>query len=153
LSMFGQYGYYLILMISIINTVEYNEYKFGTRAEAIISSLRPFLTKMGSAICVALTSPTYLIFRVNEITNEISGFESQAAQKIITDVAKGEKIDNLLQTSVKNSQSVGLLLAMTVVPLLFMLISYFVYKSKYKLDEPEYDRICKELELRRSSAK
>ena len=153
LANFGQYGFYLVMMISIINTVEYNEYKFGTRAEAIISSLRPFLTKMGSAICVALTSATYLIFRVNEITNEISGFESQAAQKIITDVAKGEKIDNLLQTSVKNSQSVGLLLAMTVVPLLFMLISYFVYKSKYKLDEPEYDRICKELELRRASAK
>ena len=140
-------------MISIINTVEYNEYKFGNRAEAIISSLRPFLTKMGSAICVALTSATYLIFRVTEITNEISTFESQAAQKIITDVAKGEKIDALLQSGVKNSQSVGLLLAMTIVPLAFMLFSFFIYRSKYKLDEPEYDRICQELELRRASVK
>ena len=31
LSNFGQYCYYLIMMISILNTVEYNEYKFGTR--------------------------------------------------------------------------------------------------------------------------
>lgn len=43
---FGQYCYYLIMMISIINTVEYNEYKFGTRDEAIITSLRPFLIKI-----------------------------------------------------------------------------------------------------------
>ena len=59
----------------------------------------------------------------------------------------------LLQTNVQNSQSVGLLLAMTVVPLAFMLISYFIYKAKYKLDEPEYDRICQELVTRRASVK
>ena len=38
LSNFGQYCYYLIMMISIINTVEYNEYKTGSRDEAIIAS-------------------------------------------------------------------------------------------------------------------
>ncbi|MFR6589188.1 MAG: hypothetical protein ACLURV_02215 [Gallintestinimicrobium sp.] len=31
LSNFGQYCYYLIMMISILNTVEYNEYKFRKR--------------------------------------------------------------------------------------------------------------------------
>ena len=43
LANFGQYGYYLILMISVINTVEYNEYIHGTRDEGIITSMRPFL--------------------------------------------------------------------------------------------------------------
>ena len=150
---FGQFGFYLIMMISIINTVEYNEYKHGNRAEAIISSLRPFLTKMGSAICVALTSATYLIFRVTAITNEISGIERDAAKQIITDAQKGSQIDGLLSSSVQSSQSLGLLLAMTIVPLTFMLAAFFLYKAKYKLDEPEYDRICQELELRRSSVK
>ena len=45
LANFGQYGYYLILMISVINTVEYNEYIHGTRDEGIITSMRPFLTR------------------------------------------------------------------------------------------------------------
>ena len=153
LANFGQYGFYLVMMISIINTVEYNEYKYGKRDEAIISSLRPFLTKMGSAICVAVTSITYMIFNVTTITNQISDYESQAAQKIITDVAKGQQIDNLLQSSVQKSQSIGLLLAMTIVPLIFMLASYFLYKAKYKLDENEYDRICVELEARRPAVK
>lgn len=41
LSNFGQYCYYLIMMITILNTVEYNEYKFGTRDEAVIASPLP----------------------------------------------------------------------------------------------------------------
>ena len=39
----------------------------------------------------------------------------------------------------------GLLITMTVLPWALMLISYFLYKKKYKLDEEEYDRICREL--------
>ncbi len=144
---FGQYGFYLVMMISIINTVEYNEHKHGNRAEAIISSLRPFLTKLGSAICVALTSATYIIFKVTNITNGISSAENQAAMD--ASFNKDAVIGNLL-SNVQRSQSIGLLIAMTVVPLAFMLTAFFLYRAKYKLDEPEYERICKELEYRRS---
>ena len=144
---FGQYGFYLVMMISIINTVEYNEHKHGKLAEALISSLRPFLTKLGSALCVALTSATYLIFRVTEITNGISSAENAAAMDASYD--KTGVISALL-ANVKKSQSLGLLLAMTIVPLAFMLVAFFLYRAKYKLDEPEYERICQELEYRRS---
>ena len=71
----GQYGFYLIMMISLINTVEYNEYLRGERDEAIITSLRPFFTKLASAIVVAVTSATYLIFGVTGYTNRISALE------------------------------------------------------------------------------
>ena len=147
LANFGQYGFYLVMMISIINTVEYNEHKHGKRAEAIISSLRPFLTKLGSALCVALTSATYLIFKVTNITNAISSAENAAAMDSTYD--KAGVIEGLL-ANVHRSQSLGLLLAMTVVPLAFMLAAFFLYRAKYKLDEPEYERICQELEYRRS---
>ncbi|MBO6001652.1 MAG: MFS transporter [Spirochaetales bacterium] len=147
LANFGQYGFYLVMMISIINTVEYNEHKHGNRAEAIISSLRPFLTKLGSALCVALTSATYLIFKVTDITNGISSAENAAAMDASFD--KTGVIGNLL-SNVQRSQSIGLLLAMTIVPLAFMLAAFFLYRAKYKLDESEYERICKELEYRRS---
>ena len=70
-SNLGQYAYYLVMMISIINTVEYNEYKNGTRDEAIIASLRPFLTKLSSALVILLTSLSYLAFGVTDITNKI----------------------------------------------------------------------------------
>ena len=147
LSNFGQYCFYLIMMISIINTVEYNELREGTRDEAIITSLRPFLTKMGSAITVALTSACYLIFGVTNYTNQISSLENQAAAGAITESEKLSSISAVL-SGLHGSQALGLLLFMTVLPCALMLVSHVMYKKHYKLDEEEYDRICAEIEAR-----
>ena len=151
LANFGQYGFYLIMMISIMNTVEYNELKHGTRDEGIVSSLRPFLTKLASALTVAIANVTYLTFHILEYTNGIAGFEQQANQGAITSEQKADAITNLLQ-GVHHGQSVGLLLVMTVLPCALMFASYVLYKRRYKLDEAEYDRICAELEERKAKA-
>ncbi|MBD5460860.1 MAG: hypothetical protein HDR26_07990 [Lachnospiraceae bacterium] len=155
LSNFGQYCYYLIMMISIMNTVEYNEYKFGAREEGIITSLRPFITKMGSALIVAVTSATYLIFGVTDYTNRISDLEQQCSQGLISESEKLSAISAVifgaadgLQKGVSAGQSTGLLITMTLLPWALMLISYFLYQKKYKLDEEEYDRICAELKTK-----
>lgn len=147
LSNFGLYCYYLVMMISIINTVEYNEYKSGTRDEAIIASVRPFMTKMASAIIVMITTASYVIFEVTNYTNQISDLESAAAIGTITEVEKLRSIQTLIE-GVGNGQSIGLLLCMTIIPCALMLISNVLYQKKYKLDEAEYARICKELENR-----
>ena len=153
LSNFGQYCFYLIMMISIMNTVEYNEYKFGTRDEGIITSLRPFITKMSSALIVALTSATYLIFGVTAYTNTISDLEQQCAQGIISEEQKLAEISDVIfgttgggYSGVLAAQSTGLLITMTVLPCTLLLVSYFLYQKKYKLDEEAYDRICAELQ-------
>ena len=141
----GLYGFYLIMMISIINTVEYNQLKTGHRNEAIITSMRPLLTKMGSAIVVALTSLTYLIFRVTEKTNAIADFEQQAQLGTITDSVRMEGIQDVIST-VSQSQTTGLLLAMVLIPLVFGFLSYFLYQRFYKLDEKTYEDICAQLD-------
>ena len=141
----GLYGFYLIMMISIVNTVEYNQLLTGHRNEAIITSMRPLLTKMGSAIVVALTSLTYLIFRVTEKTNQISSFEQQAELKQITDAARMEGIRDVI-ASVSTSQTNGLLLAMVIIPLVFGFVSYLLYQKNYKLDEKTYEDVCRQLE-------
>ena len=150
LSNFGQYCYYLIMMISIINTVEYNEYISGTRDEAIIASLRPFITKLSSALVVAVTSATYVIFGVTGFTNQISTLEQACTQGLISEADKLTQIAAAL-SGVSRVQSVGLLMSMTVIPCALMLISYFLYKKKYILDEEEYERICTELERRKEA--
>lgn len=141
---FGQYGYYLIMMISILNTVEYNEYKFGKRDEAIIASLRPFLTKMSSALVVLVTSVTYLIYNVTDYTNQISSYENAAASGKITDEEKMDAIEKVIST-VMSAQKGGLLFVMVLLSAGLMAVSYFIYKKHYILDEDEYDRICREL--------
>ncbi len=205
----GQYGFYLILMISILNTVEYNEYKTGNRDDAIIASVRPFVTKLGGALIVVITTATYLIFNVTAITNQISDYEmkAQKAQQVVVegmaleqsadeklatvlkefeehelgffladvseedlksvlaenndeklkdvlekvDTAKLTNIDAVLN-KVDSGQTVGLLVTMVGLSFIFMILTYVLYQKHYKLDEPEYDRICKELEERKAAA-
>ena len=147
-SNFGLYSYYLIMMISIINTVEYNEYKTGERNEAIIASVRPLVTKMSSALVVMMTTITYMIFGVTNYTNQISDLESAAAAGTITDVEKLDAISNVIQ-GVDQGQTLGLLILMVVIPFALMVLANALYQKYYKLDEAEYERICKELEARR----
>ena len=151
LANFGQYGFYLIMMISILNTVEYNEIHFGTRDEAIIASLRPFLTKVASALTVLVTSITVMALKVNNITNQIQALENQANAGHITEAEKLNQIDQVI-AGVEKGQTTGLLLVMVILSLAMMLISYFIYKKKYKIDEDEYERLCTELARRKKEA-
>ncbi len=150
LGNFGIYCFYLIMMISIMNTVEYNEYKYGTRDEGIITSLRPFLTKLASALTVLITSAVYLICNVTSYTNQISDLENAAARGVITEAEKLTSI-NAVISGTGSSQTIGLLICMSLLPCLLMFLSYILYRKHYKLDEEEYDRICKELEQRNRS--
>ena len=145
---FGQDSFYLIMMISIINTVEYNEYLHGVRDEAIITSLRPFLTKLGSALVVAVTSLSYLVFRVTSCTNQISQLENAAALGTISEAQKLSAIEGVLAT-VQPWQTRGLFLSFTIVPFVLMLTSYLIYRNHYTLDEERYETICRELSQRR----
>jgi len=149
LSNFGLYCYYLVMMISIINTVEYNEYKTGNRDEAIIASVRPFVTKLAGALVAAITSICYIIFGVTNYTNQISTLEQACTQNLITEAEKLQQISQVL-SGVQSFQSIGLLMFITVIPAALMLISYFLYIKHYKLDEDEYKRICDEIESRKA---
>jgi melibiose permease/lactose/raffinose/galactose permease len=146
----GQYGLYLIMMISIINTVEYNELKHGTRDEAIITSMRPFLTKLASSFTVIITTVSYVICRVTTYTNTISDLEKDAEKGLITAEQKAESIDAVVK-SVANGQKNGLLLAMTLLPCILMLIACVLYRKFYKLDEERYDEIRAQIEARKNA--
>jgi melibiose permease/lactose/raffinose/galactose permease len=124
-----------------------SESKNGTRDEAIVASIRPFFTKFGSALCVLLTSVSYLLLGVTDYTNEISAFEQAANMGKITEAEKLASIDSVI-ASVTSLQSHGLLLVMCLVPLVMMIVAYLLYKKHYILDEDEYDRIVAELATR-----
>ena len=149
IAQLGMNCYYVIMMISIINTVEYNEYKNGTRDEAIIASIRPFFTKFGSALCVLLTTISYLIFGVTKYTNQISSLEQAANLGTITEADKLAQIETVIN-SVSSGQSHGILLVMVLIPLLMMFGAYMLYKKHYILDEDEYNRIVEEIAAKKA---
>ena len=137
-------------MISIMNTVEYNEYRHGVRDEAIISSMRPFITKMASAAAVAIANMTYLVLHIISYTNGIANLEQSANLGEISAEQKAQEITSLLQ-GVRPIQTTGLLLVMTILPFALMFFAYWLYQKKYTLVEEEYDRICNELAARKKA--
>lgn len=98
----------------------------------------------------ALTTVGYLIFGVTGYTNQISALEQQSAQGLLAEAEKLAQIDQVL-SGVSSWQTRGLLLCMTVLPFALMLTAYLLYQKKYKLDEDEYRRICRELEEKKKA--
>ena len=81
-------------------------------------------------------------------TNKIAGFEQQANQNLITTEVKNAEIDKVIEM-VGRGQTNGMLLFMTILPLILLLASYFLYIRYYKLDEDRYAEIVQELEKRK----
>lgn len=143
----GSYCIYMVMMICMANTVEYNEYKFGVREEGIIASVRPFLSKLGNAIALMLISLFYIIAGVTVYTNKISELENSASQGVITAEEK-QSLINMALSKVTSSETVVLLLAMTLIPLCCITVASTIYKKKYKIDEKKYMEMLEEIERR-----
>ena len=147
----GQSIYYLIIMICIANTVEYNEWKTGARAEGIIFSVRPFITKVGWAFINLITLIIYLATGVREFTNQIADFENAAARGMDA-VTKAKGIEAVL-AQVPAGKNAALLACMTIIPAVLGLISYYLYKRKFNITEERYEQILAELKERRELTK
>ena len=140
----GQNTGFLILMICIANTVEYNEWKTGDRAEGIIFSMRPLITKLGYAAIQFIVMCTFLLTGVRDFTNGISDLENAAEQGLITEIQKSDMIKSLLET-VPGGKSAALLACMTVIPAILAYGTYYFYKKRYTIDEESYDRMLEEI--------
>lgn len=149
--MLGQTTIYMVLTISISNTVEYNEWKTGERQEGIIFSLRPFMAKMGSALQMGVTTIILTVLRIADTTNAISEQENLANLGQIT---AEEKLANIaaIIAEVPESKTIALLCCMTILPAILVCLSGVLYLWLYKIDEPMYESMCKEIADRKAQA-
>lgn len=140
--------FYLIVMICIANTVEYNEWKTGNRAEGIIFSIRPLVTKLSFAIVQFMVMIIFIVVGVREFTNQISDIENDAAKQLIDATKKSELIKNVLE-SVPNGKNVALLACLALIPVVLAIVAYYFYKKKYFITEEKYEEIVAELHARK----
>lgn len=144
----GHYLFYLVSMICIANTVEYNEWKTGVRAEGIIFSVRPFLTKLGAVTVQFITWLVYLLVGVLGVTNQIAGLEREAAVGLDAQL-KAERVKAVL-AGVPQSKGTALIACMALIPIALYVLSYGIYKRKFVLDEARYETILSDLEERKA---
>lgn len=112
----------LLMLMFISDTIEYGQWKLGKRNDSITFSIQPLINKIGGALATGVVSVTLVM----------SGIKHG-------DVA-AESIDATGKLIFKNS--------MLVLPLILIVLGYFVYKKKYTLDEEKFAQIVQELKDR-----
>ena len=118
----GQAFIQALMLMFLTDTVEYGYWKLGKKNEAITFSIQPFINKIGGALATGIVSLS-LIFA-------------------------GIKIDGGTADSIDTSGKLIVKVAMFLIPVALILIGYFIYLKKFKIDEKFYAQILKELDER-----
>lgn len=116
----GQAFIQTLMLMFLADTVEYGQWKLGKRNESVTFSIQPLVNKIGGALSTGLVSLTLII----------SGIK--------VDKTVAESIDFAGKLIVKGS--------MFLIPLIFIVVGYFIYLKKYKISEEFYSRILADLE-------
>lgn len=116
----GQAFIQTLMLMFLADTVEYGQWKLGKRNESVTFSIQPLVNKIGGALSTGLVSLTLII----------SGIK--------VDETVAESIDFAGKLIVKGS--------MFLIPLIFIVVGYFIYLKKYKISEEFYSRLLADLE-------
>ena len=117
----GQAFIQLLMLVFLADSIEYGQWKLGKRNESVTFSIQPFINKIGSAAASGVVGITVII----------SGINAAATPADVTPE--------------------GLLImktAMLILPLICIVVGYFVYRFMFKIDKKFYDQIVTDLKNR-----
>lgn len=142
LLFFGQGFMQVLHIIMLADTIEYGQWKLGTRNESVIFSVNPFVVKLATSIQILVVSITLAITKLNRdvikpLTDEIN-----------LNKPDNDWIRNFIGTNVTGEMRFGLRMSMLFIPFLFVLASFLLYRFKFKIDENMHQKITEELRVR-----
>ncbi len=117
----GQAFIEMLMLMFLADSVEYGQWKLGHRNESITFSVQPFINKIGGAIASGIVGITLII----------SGINSAATSNDVTSAGL-----TIMKTS------------MLILPLIFIVGGYIIYRSKFKIDEEMFKKIISDLTKR-----
>ncbi len=135
---------YLIILVQLTNTIEYEQYLTGDRNEAILFSLRPLTAKASGAVQQGLVSLILIVSGIYSLSNRIATLEQQ-------NVGVNADISGAANAIIEQATPAMLLMlrgGITLVPMLLAWLTYFLIKKKYFINEEAYEVILKELKMR-----
>ena len=119
---FSAFGMLTVLTtVFLANTVDYGELKNYRRDESVIFSMQTFVVKLSSGVSALIASICLHIFNISEAA------------------AAG---------SVDGGSLMGLRMAMTILPIIGMILAVLVFRAKFILTEKKLEEITEELKTR-----
>ena len=145
---FGQGLFAVAIIMQMQSTIEYNEYKFGERKEALVSSMRALVAKFGSAIQRLLIFLTLFLSGLYAVSQVISNSEAELASGSMTTEQLTEQIDTA-RNAIDNGQWFIFSIGMLWIPLILLGTSLFLSMFVFKIDEKKYQEMVDELNARK----
>lgn len=136
----GQGLIQVLVLVMLADTIEYGQWKLGTRNDSVVFSINPFVTKLATAFQNIVVT----------MTLAFSGLNSKVIKPVADAVnanpdMETSEIRSLISTLVNDKMLLWLRISMIALPLVLIIASYFVYRWKYKLDEKMYQEITNDL--------
>ena len=122
---FAAFGFQTVLTtVFLANTVDYGELKNGRRDESVIFSMQTFVVKLASGVAAMIASVCLAVCKLSQDTSQMI---SAAA----------------------DSSVLGLRFTMTVIPMIGLIITIFIFRKRYKLTEEKVAEIAKQVNEKR----
>lgn len=136
----GQGFIQVLVLVMLADTIEYGQWKLGTRNESIVFAINPFVTKLATSVQVFVVSITLAMSGLNEgVINPLT-----EARRLNPDMTT-EQSRALIASNVTAEMLLELRSAMIILPLILIVISYVIYRWKYRIDAKMYQNITDDL--------
>jgi len=126
LIFFGQSFIQLLMLMFLADSVDYGHWKLGKRNDSISFSIQPLINKMGGAVGSGIVAAVVIISGINT-ASEASDIAPEGV---------------LLMKA-----------AMLILPMLCIIVSYIIYRMKFKIDAQFHAQILSDLRERGELAK
>ena len=130
---FAQAFIQLLMLLFLADAVEYGEWKLGKRNEAASFAVQPFINQFGGAASKGVVSFTLIISGINAIAQSIEKEPWHEAELI---------------AATPDSAIWIMKISMMILPLICILVGFFLYIKKFKIDEETYAQILVDLKAR-----
>ncbi|NLE96876.1 MAG: sugar transporter [Propionibacterium sp.] len=117
----GQGAIQLLMVMFIADSAEYGQWKLGRRNEAVTFALQPFIYKFSNALATGVVGATVVLSGISDA--ELASDLTDGGRAVIR-------------------------VAMMVIPLALVVVSYLILRTRYRLDEVTYADIVAELRQR-----
>ncbi|MDO9628589.1 MAG: glycoside-pentoside-hexuronide (GPH):cation symporter [Acholeplasmataceae bacterium] len=136
----GQGFIQVLVLVMLADTIEYGQWKLGTRNESVVFAINPFVTKLATAVQTFVVTMTLAFSGLNSGVIQPLTQAKQANPNLTSAEARA-----LIASNVSPEMLIGLRLSMIIIPLLLILLSYVIYRWKYKIDAKFYQQITSDL--------
>lgn len=137
--------FFVVLVVYIANTIEYNAVKTGERNDAVIASVRPFMSKLGAALQQLIFSAILLLSGVYTYSQQVAALEVQKNAGVLSDITVQA---NHILSQATDAMRLSIKAGMCLIPTLLLIAAYVFVQKKYAITEEVFASYVKELDAR-----